>query len=315
MSVFQFVLFGLEKGSYIAIATIGFSLIYGIVDMINFAYAEYMTLGGYAAVLLIGNLGLNVWLAITGVFVVTAILGWAVSRIAFTPIHDTGPIPLLLMSVGLGFVLRNLYRLSFGLERRFLTLKFVVLPNRSFQVDLGPLNFFVTTDMLFVIGTAVAVFVVLHVLLTRTELGIAMRATSSNEALAQLSGIRSYRIRQYTWVMASGLAGIAGLLFGGVTEVSPIMGLDLILVVLAAAILGGVGSIYGAFVGSYLIGLTVAFASVGFQPLLDPIPVVGEVLIPVGASISSIPNSIAFVLLILVLLVKPSGIAGTEVET
>lgn len=315
MGVLQHAIFGLEKGSYIAIATIGFSLLYGIVNMINFAYAEYMTLGGYVAVFLIGSLSLNVWFALLGAFALTAVLGWGISRVVFTPIYETGPIPLLLTSVGLGFILRNLYRFYFGVERRFITLEFVFIPSKTFLVDSGPFDFFVTTKMLLVIVTAAVVFVSLHLLLTQTRLGIAMRATSSNEDLAQLSGIRSYRIRQYTWILSSGLAGLAGILLGAVAEVSPIMGLELILVVLAAAILGGVGSIYGAFVGSYVLGLTIAFTSVGFRPLLEPIPVLSNYLVPVGAAISSIPEAIAFAVLILVLLLKPSGIAGAEVET
>lgn len=315
MGAFQFVVFGLETGSYIAIATVGFSLIYGIVNMINFAYGEYMTIGAYIGFFLIDSFGFNVWFVMLGAVVLTAVLGWVISRAFFTPIHDTGPIPLLLTSVGLGFILRNFLRIVFGIERQFITLEFVYLPSKTFRIDAGPLNFFVTTKILLVIATAVVVFGGLHLLLTRTDLGIAMRATASNEDLAQLSGIRAYRIRQYTWVLASALAGLSGLLVGAVTRVAPIMGLDLILVILAAAILGGVGSLSGAFVGAYLLGLTMAFTSVGFRPLLEPLPVVGQYLLPVGEALASLPRAMAFVVLILVLLIKPSGIAGVEVET
>lgn len=315
MGTFQFVVFGLETGSYIAIATVGFTLIYGIVNMINFAYGEYMTIGAYVGFFLIVRHGFNVWFAIVGVLLISAVLGWGVSRAVFTPIHDTGPIPLLLTSVGLGFVLRNFFRISFGLQRRFITLKFVYLPSKTFRVDSGPLNFFVTTRMLLVMGTAVVVFVGLYLLLTRTDLGIAMRATASNEDLAQLSGIRSYRIRQYTWLLASGLAGVSGLLVGAITRVSPITGLDLILVILAAAILGGVGSLSGAFVGSYLLGLTMEFAAIGFRPFIEPIPILARYLLPIGEALSSLPRAMAFVVLILVLLIKPSGLAGGEVES
>lgn len=317
MGLFQFVVFGLEKGSYIAIATMGFSLIYGIVDMINFGYGEYMTFGGYLGVFLAASqwLGLNVWFTIAGVFVVSAIVGWAVSRVVFTPIHDTGPIPLLLTSIGLGVVLRNLYRFVWGTERRFITLKFVFVPKKTFRVDFGPLNFYVTTKMLLVMAVAVVALVGLHLLLTRTDLGIAMRATASNEDLAQLSGIRSYRMRQYTWVLASGLAGLSGLMVGAVGEVSPQLGLEFILVILASAILGGVGSVYGGFLGAYLIGLTIAFAAAGFSPLLEPVPVLSRYLLPIGEFIAPMSRQVSFFVLILVLLLKPSGIAGSEVET
>ncbi|MFB6205784.1 MAG: branched-chain amino acid ABC transporter permease [Haloglomus sp.] len=315
MGLLQFVIFGLEKGSFIAIATIGFSLIYSVIDMINFAYAEYMTLGGYVGFFLAVTLGMNVWVTMLGVLVFTALLGWGISRVSFTPIHETGPIPLLLTSVGVGVILRNLYRFAFGIERRFISLKFVVIPSRTFRIDAGPLNVFVTTKMLLVIGAAVVSFVGIHLLLNRTDMGIAMRATASNQDLAQLSGIRSYRIRQYTWILASGLAGLSGLLIAVVGEASPVLGLEFILVVLAAAILGGVGSIYGAFVGAYVIGLTISFAAAGFAPILEPIPVLGELLLPIGEAIAPLSTQVSFAILIVVLLLKPSGIAGTEVET
>lgn len=314
MGLFQFVIFGLEKGSYIAIATVGFSLIYGIVNMINFAYGEYMTLGGYLGWFVAMEMEMNVWFTIVGVFALSGALGWAVSRAAFTPIHDTGPIPLLLTSVGLGVVLRNVYRFFMGIERKFVSPEFVFLSEDIYRVEDGPFDFFVTTRMLLVMGVALAAFAGIHLLLTRTDLGIAMRATASNEDLAELSGIRAYRIRQFTWVLASGLAGLAGLFIGTIGEVSPILGLEFILVVLAAAILGGVGSIYGGFLGAYLIGLTIAFAAAGFGPILDLIPVVGGWLKPWGEAVAPISRQLTFVVLILVLLLKPSGIAGTEVE-
>lgn len=315
MGLVQFLIFGLEKGSYIAIATIGFSLIYGIVDMINFAYGEYMTFGGYVGFFIAVTLGLNVWVALLGVFVVSAVAGWGVSRATFTPIHDYGPIPLLLTSIGLGVALRNVYRFGFGVERQFVPLNFVVLPSKTFRIDAGFLNFFVTTKMLLVMAIAAVTLVGIHLLLTRTNLGIAMRATASNESLAQLSGIRSHNIRQYTWLLASGLAGVSGLMIGAVGEVSPILGLEFILVVLASAILGGVGSVYGGFAGAYVLGITIALAAAGFAPILELIPVVGEWLLPIGELVAPLSRQISFLVLILVLLLKPSGIAGTEVET
>jgi branched-subunit amino acid ABC-type transport system permease component len=322
MGLLQFVIFGLEKGSYIAIATIGFSLIYGIVDMINFAYGEYMTFGGYIAVVMpiaLAALGLgsslNVWVTLAVVFVVSAGAGWLVSRVTFTPIHNYGPIPLLLTSIGLGVALRNVYRFAFGIERKFVTFTYFVVPEGPFRVTSGPFDFFVTRQMVVVIGISVATLAGIHLLLTRTDLGVAMRATASNEDLAQLSGIRSYNIRQYTWVLASGLAGVSGLLIGALNEVSPILGLEFILVILASAILGGVGSVYGGFAGAYLIGLTIAFAAAGFRPVLELLPVVGELLVPWGEAIAPLSRQVSFFVLIVVLLLKPSGIAGTEVET
>ncbi|MFB6156278.1 MAG: branched-chain amino acid ABC transporter permease [Haloferacaceae archaeon] len=297
MGLFQFVVFGLETGSLIAVSAIGFTLIYGIVNMINFAYGEYITVGTYLSFFLIMRAGLNIWVALLAVTAGTAAIGWLISRAVFTPLHEDGPIPLLLTSIGLGFVLRNGFRLTLGLERRYVELRraYDLLPVRTFRFDmLG--GFFVTTNMLVTIVVALSLFGAVHLLLTRTDLGIAMRATSSNEALAELSGIPAYDIRQYTWVLASALAGVAGVLLFTRTPAAPEAGFAQILLILAAAVLGGAGSPYGAVVGSYVIGLSIALVN-GLQ-------------IP---GLSRIPISMAFLILVVILLVRPSGIAGKEV--
>jgi branched-subunit amino acid ABC-type transport system permease component len=308
MGVFQFVVFGLETGSLIAVAAMGFTLIYGIVNMINFAYGEYLTIGSYLAFFLIMEVGLNFWLGLLLVTALTAVGGWAISRAFFTPLHEAGPIPLLLTSIGLGFVLRNAFRIGIGLNRYYIKLDqaFDLLPVVTMRYDLPSItvagvdllgDFFVTTNMLVTITLALALLVAVHLLLTRTDLGIAMRATASNEPLAELSGVPAYNVRQFTWVLASALAGVAGLLLFTRTPASPEAGFSQILFILAAAILGGAGSVYGAVVGSLAIGLS--------------IEVVNGLGIPV---LSDVPVSMAFAILVVMLLVRPEGIAGEEVS-
>ncbi|MFB6297064.1 MAG: branched-chain amino acid ABC transporter permease [Salinirussus sp.] len=261
--------------------------------------------------------GLNFWFALVLVLLFTGLLGWGISRITFTPIHSSGPIPLLLTSIGLGFVLRGIFRIVFGLERKFVdpAQALVFLPDTTFRFDvLG--GFFVTTTMLLVIALTLVAFGVLHLLLTRTDLGIAMRATSSNEDLALLSGIPAFNIRQATWVLASALAGLSGALLSiSSVAISPIIGFDQILLILSAAILGGAGSVYGALFGAYIIGLSIALIR-GSPSLVGGVPVLGDVepLIALLGVLSELPIAVAFFVLIVVLLVAPSGIAGTEVE-
>lgn len=312
MGLFQFVVFGLETGSLIAVAAMGFTLIYGIVNMINFAYGEYLTIGSYLSFYLVMQTGLNIWIALVAVTVLTAVLGWLVSRAFFVPLHEQGPIPLLLTSIGLGFVLRNAFRIGLGLDRRYIELEqaYTVLPVATFRFDLPELtvgfggaridllgDFFVTTNLVVTVVIALLLLGAVHLLLTRTDLGIAMRATASNESLAELSGVPAYNIRQYTWVLASALAGVAGLLLFTRTPAAPDAGFSQILFILAAAILGGAGSVYGAVLGSFVIGLS--------------IQVVNGLGIPV---LSNVPISVAFFILVVILLVRPSGIAGTEVS-
>ena len=309
MGLVQFIVFGLETGALIAVAAMGFTLLYGIVNMINFAYGEYLTIGAYVGWASIAVADLNIWITLLVATLATAVLGWVVSRIFFVPLHEQGPIPLLLTSIGLGFLLRNVYAFFFDVDRRFVNLDeaYVGVPATTVRFDLPSVTvagfdlvggFFVTTNMLVTMALAAGLLGGLHLLLTRTNLGIAMRATASNEPLAKLSGVPSYEVRQYTWVIASALAGVAGVLVLTRESASPIAGFDQILLILAAAILGGAGSVYGAVVGAIIIGIARQL--------------VAGLGIPV---LSDVPLSVAFFILIVILLVRPSGIAGQEVST
>ncbi|MFD1514067.1 branched-chain amino acid ABC transporter permease [Halomarina rubra] len=302
MGLAQNVIFGLVTGSYIAIAAIGFTLIYGIVNMINFAYGEYLTMGAFIGILTVGVLPLPLPLAAVVAMVGGGLISLLLARLFFTPINQTGPVPMLLTSIGLGLVLRNGIRLTAGQSARYfdteaITFRFDGLPPLSVgSVDLLG-GFFVTSEQLIVMGCAVGVFLLVHTLLTRTDVGIAMRAMGDNENLARVRGIDTQRIRDSVWVLAGVLAALAGVLLGIQTNVSAGTGFSQILQILSAAILGGAGSPYGAIAGSYVIGLVLAL-STAFLP----------------AGMTGISSAIAFLILIGVLLVKPSGLAGQEVR-
>jgi branched-subunit amino acid ABC-type transport system permease component len=300
MGLAQNLVFGLVTGSYVAIAAIGFTLIYGIVGMINFAYGEYLTIGAFAGLLAASALPLPaaVLAAMVGGGVVSLALAW----LFFTPINDTGPVPMLLTSIGLGLVLRNVIRLAAGGSARyydtttetFRTQGLPELPVGSRDL-LG--DVFVTSEHLVVVGAAVTVFLVVHTLLTRTDVGIAMRAMGDSEDLARVRGIDTQFVRNSVWVLAGVLAGLSGVLVGIQTNVQVTTGFDHILQILAAAILGGAGSPYGAIAGAYVIGVVVAL-STAFLP----------------SNMTGLSSAMAFLVLVVVLLVKPSGIAGVEVR-
>ena len=286
----QELIFGLVIGSYIALGAIGFTLVYGLVNMINFAHGEFVTIGAYVGFLAVHVGGLPLPLALVVAFGGTAVVGWTLARVTFEPMNDAGAVPLLLMSIGLGLVLRNVIRLVAGAS------------GRDVQVDVATyrfedLGFFVTSQQLFIIGVTLLVVLVLHVFLSRTMLGIAMRATSENEDLAQVSGIDTVRIRNVVWLAASGLAGVAGILLAVAREASATVGFGQLLLIITAAILGGAGSPYGAVAGSYLLGVGIAL-SVAFLP----------------AGVSAFGSTMAFVVLILVLLVRPGGLVNAEVR-
>lgn len=302
MGLAQNIVFGLVSGSYIAIAAIGFTLIYGIVNMINFAYGEYLTIGAFIAVVTAGMLPVPLPIAALVAMVGGGIASLVLARAFFTPINDTGPVPMLLTSIGVGLVLRNVIRLTAGRDARYFdtttaTYRFEGLPD----LTVGTVNLlgdlFVTSQQLVVVASALAVFLLMHGLLTRTNIGIAMRAMGDDENLARIRGIDTQRIRDSVWVLAGVLAALAGILIGIQTNVNAGTGYSFILQILAAAILGGAGSPYGAIAGSYIIGLVLAL-SAAFLP----------------SGMVGISSAVAFLILIAVLLVKPSGIVGQEVR-
>lgn len=290
MALTQQVVFGLVTGSYIAIAAIGFTLVYGMINMLNIAYGEYLTIGAYVGFLSVeSNLPLVVVLALS--IIVTAVLGLGLTKLFFRPIVEKGPIPLLITSVGVGIVVRNGIRLFSGNELRYLDIGSPAV----FRFEaLGGL--FINTKQLLVIGAAVGSFAAIHLLLTRTKVGVAMRAMKDNESLSRVNGVKIMRIRNFVWLLACGLGGLGGALIGIQTAASPLMGFQQLLVILAAAILGGAGSAYGAIVGAYVLGLVIEL-SIGVLP----------------ASASQLGTTMAFGVLIVVLLVRPGGITGQEV--
>jgi neutral amino acid transport system permease protein len=256
--------------------------------MINFAYGEYMTIGAYVGFFAMSDLNLPLPGAVVVVLVLSAILGWIISRIVFVSNHDAGPVPLLLVSIGLGFVLRNGYRIVLGGKP-----KYIEMSHTTYRFE--SLDFFVTSQHLTSIAIAAVSFVGIHLLLTRTDVGIAMRATSDNEKLSTIAGIYTDKIRRNVWLLSSALAGLSGFMIAIGTSATPLTGFHQILLVLSAAILGGAGSAYGAIVGAYIIALTVTLSTAYLT---------GE--------LSNLGTMFAFVILIVVLLVRPTGIADVE---
>ena len=296
----QEVIFGLVIGSYIALGAIGFTLVYGLVNMINFAHGEFITIGAFVGYLAVAEVGLPLPVAVFVALGGTAVVGWGIARITFEPMNDAGAVPLLLMSIGLGLVLRNGIRVIAGPDRR------------SIRTDVATyrfddLGFFVTSQQLFIIGLTLASVLVLHLFLSRTMLGVAMRATADNEDLALVSGIDTRRVRNAVWLAASGLAGVAGVMLGTAQAASPTVGFGQLLLIITAAILGGAGSPYGAVAGSYILGIAVT-VSVPFLQRL-------EETLALNLELTALNSTMAFVILIVVLLVRPGGLVSVEVRT
>jgi len=311
---------GLLRGLIIGLAGIGLSMTYSILNFANFAHGDYITVGafsGMAATYVVaggfgaeadigslvlvgsggsvfaGGLGINAVntpLAVlaglvTAILVTTGIV-LAIDRAIFEPIRSAGGIPLLITSIGVAFSLRYLMLFVFGSGTRGTTATASMPQVRPYIVD-GTVTFTAHDLMLLVVAGGSMLGV--HMLLQRTKLGKAMRAMSDDESLARVTGIPTERVIRATWLVGGGLTGVAGYMF---VLWKGTLGFDdgwiLLLLIFAAVILGGIGSVYGAIVGGLAIGITASTA---------------VIWIPSGFA-----RAAAFVVMILVLVIRPEGI-------
>jgi branched-chain amino acid transport system permease protein len=278
---------GLSVGSIIAISAIGLSLVYGILKLVNFAHGDYMTLGAYVALAVNVTAGMTIWLAIVAALVAGALLGVASERAVWRPMRarGAGVMQMLLMSLGLAFVIRYLIQFGWGGGSRRLD----VDTTRAWH----PLGLTISPVQVIVMASAAVVLSLVAVLLRRTTLGKSMRALADDADLAEVAGIDTDRVITLTWVLAGGLAGLAGA-FAAIyqSSLSPDTGFTLLLSIFAAVVLGGIGSAYGALAGGIAIGLVQEWSTIG--GLIQP----------------SYKEAVGFLVLILVLLVRPQGILG-----
>lgn len=188
--------------------------------------------------------------------------------------------------------------------------RFDIQPLRPIE-SLVPYGVRVTLHDVAIVGSAAVLVVGLHVLLQYTDLGRKMRAMADNPDLARVSGIRTKRVKLWTWVIGAGLAGAGGVFLGLFNQLSPRMGFNLLLVIFAAVILGGIGSVYGAMAGGFLIGMINQLTPF-FSNVVEALPIAPNWLETVLENLISIEyaNAIAFVIMVVVLLVRPNGIAG-----
>jgi len=245
-------LLGLLLGSLYTLMAIGLTLSYAVTKVANFAHGEYITVGAYAAVVAVNNFKLELAGAISIAFLATALLALASDELVFKPLFRlrARPIHLLVASIGVGLAIR--YTLSILADLyNMLSVKMNIVVHTLFAIGYGA----VTTLHLEVLPTVIAAVIALHVMFHYTKLGKAMRATASNFDLARASGIDTVKVRRVTWVIAGGLAGMAGAFWAVYSPIQPETGWLALLRVFAASIIGGLVSFYGTVVGGYVIGL------------------------------------------------------------
>ena len=277
---------GLQFGLIIAITGIGLSLVFGTTGLVNFAHGELVTFGAIMAWVFNVLVGLPLIVAALLAIVVGAGFAGLQDRFFWRPLRKRGTslIAMLVISIGVSILLRYIFNFQFGgSSRTYLADYIIQSPQR-----IGPITITIRDMITFVL--AVAVLLGVAAVLQRTRIGKAMRAVSDNRDLAESSGINAEGVILFTWTFGGALAAFGGVLFGIDAQVSFQMGFALLLLMFAGVTLGGIGTAYGALVGSLVVGVFIQMSTLVISPELK--------------------NVGALVVLILVLLVRPQGILG-----
>ena len=287
MSLFVSQLFnGLQTGSVYALVALGYSMVYGIILLLNFAHGDIIMIGAYTAFYAMTAFHLHPIFSVVLAVITSTLLGVVIEKVAYTPLRSAPRLSLLITAIGISFLLENGAQLLFGADTKSMD---TLVPG---NVTFGPVT--VSYTAILTIIVAVIAMVALTLLVQKTKLGKAMRAVSEDMGAAQLMGISLNKTISFTFAVGSALAGIGSVLYlCAYSQASPTMGSMLGLKAFVAAVLGGSGSIPGAMIGGFAIGLLEALvAAVGLSVWKD---------------------AVVFAILIVVLLVKPSGIMGHPV--
>lgn len=278
---------GLNLGSIYALIALGYSMVYGIAKMLNFAHGDIIMVGAYAGIVAVMNLGLHPVLAILFGVVVCALLGIIIERLAYKPLRQAPSLSVLITAIGVSYLLQNLALLFFGSEQKG-------YPTFSGLKSFSLLGVKVDGITILTLATTAAIMIGLTLFINKTKIGKAMRAVSEDKGAAELMGVSTDKTITITFAIGSALAAIASAFYGATyVFILPTTGSMPGIKAFTAAVLGGIGSIPGAMLGGILLGLIEQFAKQYISTLWS--------------------NAIVFAVLIIVLLVKPTGLLGKKV--
>ena len=272
---------GLQIGSIYALVSLGYTMVYGIVKLINFAHGDIIMVGAYVAYICIGTLtsmGLPLYLAVIPAIIFCSLLGILIEKIAYRPMRNSARISSLITAIGVSLLLQNAFMLIFSPNPRPFD---TVFPSNPIQIG----------DLTINISTIVAIMILLELFLTKSRAGKAMVAVSEDFSAAQLVGINVDNTISMTFAIGSALAAIASILYvSSYPQITPTMGSMLGLKAFVAAVLGGIGIIPGAMIGGFVIGIVEALTKAYIS--------------------TELADAVVFGILIVVLLFKPEGIFG-----
>lgn len=288
--LFQQVINSLSLGSIYALIALGYTMVYGIIKLINFAHGEVYMVGAYVGYATMSLLKLDFIVALLLAMTVCMVLGVLIERIAYRPLRNSTRIAVLITAIGVSLFIQYTMMRFVGADPR----AYPPLPAyMSGTFNIG--GVLIKYQQLFIIGISVVLMVILQFIVKRTKMGKAMRAVSQDPEAAQLMGISVDRTISFTFALGSALAGAAGVLVGVYyNTINPLMGIIPGLKAFVAAVFGGIGIIPGALIGAYIIGgAETTVSSLGYSLFRD---------------------GVVFAILIAILIIKPTGLLGKNVR-
>ena len=290
MSFINYLINGVSLGSVYAIIALGYTMVYGIAKMLNFAHGDIIMIGSYVVFVTVSSMGLPPVLGVLLAVAACTLLGVVIERVAYKPLRNASPLAVLITAIGVSYLLQNVALLIFGADTKSFT-SVVKIP--ALKLAGGQLN--ITGETIATILSCIVIMVCLMAFINRTRAGQAMLAVSEDKGAATLMGINVNGTIALTFAIGSALAAIAGvLLCSAYPSLTPYTGSMPGIKAFVAAVFGGIGSIPGAFIGVVLLGVI-------------------EILSKAYIS-SQLSDAIVFSVLIIVLLVKPTGILGKKIS-
>ncbi|ABP54267.1 branched-chain amino acid ABC transporter permease [Salinispora tropica] len=277
---------GLVSGAFYALLALGLAVIFGMLRVVNFAHGAFYMLGAFGAYVLLAEAGVPFWAALVVVPLALALLGMALERAFIHRLTRLDPLYNFLLTFGLTLILQDLVKLRYGVQSS----PYEAPAGLRGSVDLGIFDF--PTYRVFILGFAVAVCVGVWWALARTRVGMVVRAATERPELTRALGINVGRWITPVFGFGIALAGLAGVLAAPMRAVNPLMGADLIIVVFAVVVIGGLGSIFGSVTAGFGIGMVQAWA----EAYLSAFPIVSQ--------------TIVFIVMAAVLLWRPAGLFG-----
>ena len=288
MSFLSYLINGISLGSVYAIIALGYTMVYGIARMLNFAHGDIIMVGGFTVFTIVTTMGGSPVVGILASVVVCTVLGVTIERVAYRPLRDASPLAVLITAIGVSYLLQNVALLIFGSNARQFT-SVITVP--ALKLAGGKLS--ISSVTIVTILSCIVIMAALMTFINKTKMGQAMLAVSEDRGAATLMGINVNRTISVTFAIGSALAAVAGvLLCSAYPSLSPYTGSMPGIKAFVAAVFGGIGSIPGAFIGGILLGIIENLAKAYIS--------------------SQLSDAIVFSVLIIVLLVRPTGIRGKK---